>query len=152
VKTTTMISHVIISHVPNNASTIALTLRKLGILIPQKICVMPEFNGKVQFYRAYIEVKQWFYNSKIVDNLIARIQDPSKEARIVYSDDNWWTIEKAYRQDLKYTEDPAFKQWTSDFNPCPDIFKAEAKKYEEKKRIIAQLEAEGEIGRLCSSY
>jgi len=147
-----MISHVIIAHVPNNAVTIALTLRKLGILVPKKICVMPEFNGKVQFYRAYVEVKQWFYDSKTADNLIARIQDPSKEARVVYSDDNWWTFEKAYRQDLKYTENDAFKKWTTNFEPRPIEFQAEATKYEENKKFISQLEAEGIIGKLCSSY
>jgi len=152
-----MISHVIIAHVPNNAITIALTLRKLGILVPKKICVMSEFNGKVQFYRAYIEVKAWFSDSRSVDNLIARIQDPNKEARIVYSDDNWWTIEKAYRQDLKYIENPAFKQWTVDFDPFssdpyPSAFRTEAEIYKENKKFILQLEAEGVIGKLCSSY
>ena len=41
---------------------------------------------------AYINIDQWC-DSEAAYNLIQRLKDPSKEARIVHHDDDWWPVE-----------------------------------------------------------
>ena len=76
---------------------------------------MPEFNGKQQFFKAYINVSNWS-DTISSQNLQARIKDPCKEARLVYQDDNWWAIEETEKEDMKFTESDAFQKWTTMFS------------------------------------
>jgi hypothetical protein len=119
-----MISNITLVHVPNDAIKIAAILRYYSILNPYKICIMPEFNGKQQFFRAYIKVNNWSDNISS-QNLQARIKDPCKEARLVYQDDDWWAIEETEKEDLKYTESDAFQKWTTRFELKPRVRFAE---------------------------
>jgi hypothetical protein len=115
-----MMSNITLVHVPNDAIKIAAILRYYSILNPYKICIMPEFNGKQQFFRAYIKVNNWS-DSISSENLQARIKDPCKEARMVYQDDDWWAIEETEKEDMKYTESDAFQKWTTRFELKPKV-------------------------------
>ena len=106
-----MLANITITHVPNDANVIAKTFENLGLFKTKKICVFPEFNGKSRFYRAYVEIGEW-YDRETAYNLIKRIRNPRLEARVIHNDDNWWAIEETEKEDLKYTQNEAFNQWT----------------------------------------
>lgn len=127
-----MIANITIAHVPNDAIKIAAILRCYSIMNPNKICIMPEFNGKQQFFKAYINVSNWSDNISS-QNLQARIKDPCKEARLVYQDDNWWAIEETEKEDMKYTESNAFQKWTT-------MFSFEEQEEEEEEEQDVQIE------------
>ena len=115
----TMLSYVTIAHVPNDATLVAYHLEKLGLFKTKAICVFPEFNGKTQFYRAYIEVSEWC-DREMAYNMIKRIKNPRLEARLVYNDDNWWALEETSEAEIQYTQSPAFDQWTIRFQNAED--------------------------------
>jgi hypothetical protein len=48
-------------------------------------------NGLNKYNRAYIGIKSW-HDTEVAFNFIARLRNPSREARLVYSDDNWWPV------------------------------------------------------------
>ena len=123
------INNLTIANVSNDRNVIALILENLQLFRTQKICVMPEFRRGKVCYIAYIEVAEWF-DREAAYNLIQNIKNPLKEARIVYSDDNWCAAEKTVAQDLQYTQDKAFKKWTTEF-----FEKSEFKEPKEKKQV-----------------
>jgi hypothetical protein len=92
---------------------------------------MPDFKRNQLCYTAYIEVAEWC-DREVAYNLIQKIKDPRKEARIVYEDDNWWAVEETVEEDLKYTQFEAFAQWTTEFK---HQIKDEVYDYEEKKQV-----------------
>jgi len=47
--------------------------------------------NKIHFV-AYINIDQWC-DSEAAYNFIQRLKSPSREARIIYNDDNWWSVE-----------------------------------------------------------
>ena len=124
------ITNITIAHVPNDRAVIALLLEYLQICKTRKICVMPDFKRNQLCYTAYIEVAEWC-DQKAAYNLIQKIKDPTKEARIVYEDDNWWVVEETTEEELKYTQFEAFAQWTTKFKQIKD----EVYDYEEKKQV-----------------
>jgi hypothetical protein len=115
----TMLSYVTIAHVPNDAALVAYHLEKLGLFKTKAICVFPEFNGKTQFYRAYVEVAEWC-DREMAYNMIKRIKNPRQEARLVFNDDDWWTVEETTESEIQYTQSPAFNQWTTKFQDAED--------------------------------
>ena len=108
------INNITIAHVPNDRAVIALMLEYLGLLKSRKICVMPDFQRGQLCYSAYIEVAEWC-DREAAYNLIRKIKKPDIEARIVYEDDNWWTVEETTEADLQYTLSPEFSRWTTVF-------------------------------------
>ena len=108
------INNITIAHVPNDRAVIALMLEYLGLLKSRKICVMPDFQRGQLCYTAYIEVAEWC-DREAAYNLIRKIKRPDIEARIVYEDDNWWTVEETVEADLQYTLSPEFSRWTTVF-------------------------------------
>ena len=108
------IKNITIAHVPNDRVVIALLLEYLGLLKSKKICIMPDFQRSQLCYTAYIEVAEWC-DRESAYNLIKKIKDPRKEARVVYTDDNWWVIEKTTEEDLKFTEGSEYGRWTTVF-------------------------------------
>ena len=108
------INNITIAHVPNDRAVIALMLEYLGLLKSRKICVMPDFQRGQLCYSAYIEVAEWC-DREAAYNLIRKIKNPNVEARIVYEDDNWWTVEETTEADLQYTLSPEFSRWTTVF-------------------------------------
>jgi hypothetical protein len=124
------ITNITIAFVPNDRAVIALLLEYLGLFKTRKICVMPDFKRNQLCYTAYIEVAEWC-DREVAYNLIQKIKDPTKEARIVYEDDNWWVVEETAEEELKYTQFEAFAQWTTEFKQIKD----EVYDYEEKKQV-----------------
>ena len=112
------INNLTIANVSNDRNVIALILENLQLFRTQKICVMPEFRRGKVCYIAYIEVAEWF-DREAAYNLIQNIKNPLKEARVVYSDDNWWAVEKTEAKDLHYTQSSTFKNWTTEFKNAP---------------------------------
>ena len=114
------INNITIAHVPNDRAVIALMLEYLGLLKSRKICVMPDFQRGQLCYSAYIEVAEWC-DREAAYNLIRKIKKPDVEARIVYEDDNWWTVEETTEADLQYTLSPEFSRWTTIFKENPIV-------------------------------
>lgn len=48
-------------------------------------------DGTPAWNRAYIGIKLW-YDTESAYNFIERLRSPTREARLVYSDDNWWSV------------------------------------------------------------
>jgi hypothetical protein len=91
---------------------------------------MPDFKRNQLCYTAYIEVAEWC-DREVAYNLIQKIKDPRKEARIVYEDDNWWVVEETTEEELQFTKYANFAQWTTEFKQIKD----EVYDYEEKKQV-----------------
>lgn len=79
-----------------NAEFIAEVFDRNGIAQVSKIYVEPyksiRKNGLNGYNRAYIGIKEW-YSTESAYNFIKRLLNPNREARIVYSEDNWWPVE-----------------------------------------------------------
>jgi hypothetical protein len=117
------------THVPNDANLVAYYLEKSGIFRPKKICVFPEFDGKIQFFRAYIEVAEWC-DRESAYNLIQRIKNPRLEARFVYNDDDWWAIEETDVGDIRYTQSAVYEHWTTNFHCQEEEQEQEQEQYQ----------------------
>ena len=108
------INNITIAHVPNDRAVIALLLEYLGLLKCKKMCVMPDFQRNQLCYSAYIEVAEWC-DREAAYNLIRKIKRPDVEARIIYEDDNWWTVEETAQKDLCFTQGTGYERWTTVF-------------------------------------
>jgi hypothetical protein len=108
------INNITIAHVPNDRAVIALLLEYLGLLKCKKMCVMPDFKRNQLCYSAYIEVAEWC-DREAAYNLIRKIKRPDVEARIIYEDDNWWTVEETAEKDLCFTQGTGYERWTTVF-------------------------------------
>ena len=122
------ITNVTIAHVPNDRAVIALLFEYLGLFKTRKICVMPDFKRNQLCYTAYIEVAEWC-DREAAYNLIRKIKNPNIEARIIYTDDDWWSVEETIEEDLKFTQNAVPNKWTTVFNQQP------TKDEEEKKQV-----------------
>lgn len=78
-----------------NAEFIADIFDKNGIAKVSKIYLEPSLlkrkNGSARWNRAYIAIKYW-HDTEAAFNFIEYLRNPSYEARLVYSDDNWWPV------------------------------------------------------------
>ena len=132
------ITNITIAHVSNDRAVIALLMEYLGLFKTRKICVMPDFKRGKLCYTAYVEVAEWC-DREAAYNLIQKIKDPRREARIVYADDEWWAVEETAEEDLRFTQGSAFEKWTTEFNqvPVPFAEDEEVKKQVNFKRGLA---------------
>jgi hypothetical protein len=108
------INNITIAHVPNDRAVIALMLEYLGLLKCKKMCIMPDFQRSQLCYTAYIEVAEWC-DRESAYNLIKKIKESRKEARVVYADDNWWVVEETTKADLCFTQGSEYERWTTVF-------------------------------------
>ena len=61
------------------------------IATTSRVTLVP-FNSKSgPLNRAYIDIHEW-HTTEAAYNFIQRLKDSNKEARIIYSDDNWWAV------------------------------------------------------------
>ena len=74
-----------------NSEFISSIFIKNGIAIVSKILLEPHKKNE-KYNRAFIEIKEWC-DTESAFNFIIRLRDPIRETRIVYCEDNWWTIE-----------------------------------------------------------
>ena len=128
------ITNITIAHVPNDRAVIALLLEYLGLFKTRKICVMPDFKRNQLCYTAYIEVAEWC-DREAAYNLIQKIKDPRKEARIVYADDDWWAVEETAEEALQFTQSANFAKWTTEFKQQPIIDDEEKKQVRFKRGL-----------------
>jgi hypothetical protein len=135
------IKNITIAHVPNDRAVIALMLEYLGLLKCKKMCIMPDFQRSQLCYTAYIEVAEWC-DRESAYNLIKKIKDPRKEARVVYADDNWWTIEETTKANLCFTQGSEYERWTTvfqektrDLEPCSKQVLFDAEELEQSMTI-----------------
>ena len=78
-----------------NAEFISNVFDRNGIAQVSRVYIEPyksNMKNEVNKYnRAYIAVKSW-HDTEAAFNFIERLRDPTREARLVYSDDNWWPV------------------------------------------------------------
>ena len=127
------ITNITIAHVPDDRAVIALLLEYLGLFKTRKICVMPDFKRNQLCYTAYIEVAEWC-DREAAYNLIQKIKNPNIEARIIYADDDWWSVEETAEEDLKFTQNAVPNKWTTVFNQPTTKDDSEEKKQVRFKR------------------
>ena len=127
------IQNITIAFVPNDKAVIALILEYLQICRVKKMCVFPDFKRNQMCYTAFIEVAEWC-DREAAYNLIRKIKDPRKEARIIYEDDKWWVVEETEEDDLKFTRSAEYAKWTTEFQQ-PIIEYEEAEEDEPKKQV-----------------
>ena len=120
------IQNITIAFVPNDMAVIGLMLEYLQLCKVRKICVMPDFRRNQLCYVAFIEISEWL-DSEAAYNMIKRIRNPLKEARIVYEDDNWWAVEETLETELCYTQNAEFQKWTKEFYQLKPITNDEEK-------------------------
>lgn len=78
-----------------NAEFIADVFDDKGIAKVSKVYIEPYksiMKNGLNYNRAYIGIKSW-HDTEAAFNFIERLRNPSREARIVYSDDNWWPVD-----------------------------------------------------------
>jgi len=74
-----------------NADFIAHVFDKNGAAKVSKILLKPIKNDN-RYNRAFIEIKEWC-DTEFAFNFITRLRDPMREARFVYFQDKFWTVE-----------------------------------------------------------
>lgn len=92
----TAITSIYIPHIEKHfdAQFIAEVFRKNRIAQVSRVLIEPVKNiikNRLSVYnKAYVEIEFW-YETEAAYNFIKRLRNPSVEARIVHSADNWWT-------------------------------------------------------------
>lgn len=130
------IKNITIRFVPDDRAVIALLLEYLQLCKVGKICVMPDYQRNQICYTAFVEVREWF-DSETAYNMIQRIRNPLKEARIVYEDDNWWAVEETKEDDLRYNQEEVFQKWRTEFQQPPITKYDDEEKHVTFKRGLA---------------
>ena len=110
-----MLSYITIQNANFSATEIARLLQKLDILTPSSICMCPDFTRNQLRYTAHIAIAEW-HAREAVYNLIQRIKDPKREARIIYISDQWWAVEETTAEDIRDINSAAFQRWTTRFD------------------------------------
>jgi hypothetical protein len=79
-----------------NAEFIADLFSKNGLAQVSKIYIEPYKtnikNHSNKYNRVYIQIDSW-HETEAAYSFIQRLRNPIVEARLVYSDDNWWSVE-----------------------------------------------------------
>jgi hypothetical protein len=109
------INSIFIANIGNDVSPNSLVnlFNELDIAIVKQVTIFPEFNQKqgTQTYGAYIAV-DW-HDSEVAYRFIKCVQDPKKDARLFYTNDDYWVVEK---NPMPLFTDEAFtSKWTVKF-------------------------------------
>lgn len=76
------------------AEMIAHILDRNGIAQVNKVLIEPckrNIKNGLKYNSAYIGIKSW-HDSESAYNFIERLRNPTREARLIYCDDNWWPV------------------------------------------------------------
>jgi hypothetical protein len=57
-----------------------------------EVSLIPYVKHDVIAYVCLVKIKEWF-DSECAYNFVKRLNDPSREVRLIYSDDDWWSVE-----------------------------------------------------------
>lgn len=71
---------------------IANVFWRLNIAKVRSITLIPYIKNNIIYNMAYIYIDQWC-ETETAYNFIKRMKDSSKEVRVIYQDDDWWTVE-----------------------------------------------------------
>ena len=118
------INSIFIANIGNDVSPNRLVnlFNELNIAVVKQVTIFPEFNQKqgVQTYGAYIAV-DW-HDSEVAYRFIKCVQDPKKDARLFYTNDDYWVVEK---NPMPLFTDEAFtSKWTVKFeSPTAKAFR-----------------------------
>ena len=74
------------------AEYIANVLWRQNIAQVKSITLIPYLKGRIVLQTAYVEVETWC-DSEIAYNFIHRLNNGTKEARLVHNSDDWWKVE-----------------------------------------------------------
>jgi hypothetical protein len=58
-----------------------------------EVSLIPYVKGNVLMYVCLVRIREWF-DSECGYNFMNRLKEGSKEVRLIYSDDNWWTVQR----------------------------------------------------------
>ena len=78
-----------------NAEFIADLFSKNGLAQVSRVYIEPYktvMKNRLNYNRAYIQIDSW-HETEAAYSFIKRLRNPSTEARLVYSDDNWWVVD-----------------------------------------------------------
>ena len=78
--------------ISHNAEYIMDALYCNNIAVVSSVTIKRVSKKSRVFNRAYIDIAEWM-PSEAAYNFIQRLKDPSKEARFVHGDDDWWHFE-----------------------------------------------------------
>ncbi len=135
----TMISHVTIDNMNNDASAIAATLKKLDFFIASKICLFPLFeNGKFK-YTAYIKVGEWM-DCDMAYNVVRAMKDGKNTVAYVKDTEQLWELKMTTDADICYTEDARYNKWTTEFDPVDSDTESDYSEYEADVEAIINAE------------
>jgi hypothetical protein len=62
-----------------------------GIATVGKVTLIPIIKNLTVYNKAYVDILQW-HDTEVSYNFIQRLRDPSRETRLVYSDDDWFAM------------------------------------------------------------
>jgi len=82
----------------------------LDIATISRVTLIPFYRKSEKFQRAYIDVHEW-HPTESAYNLIMRLKDTRREARIVHNDDNWWVVE--VNKNLMITSNKKMEKFTT---------------------------------------
>ena len=134
-----MISHVTIKNMSNDAASIAATLKELDFFMTSKICLFPIFeNGKFT-YTAYIKVGEWM-DCDMAYVIVKAMKDGKNTVAYVKQTGQLWELKQTTAEDMCYTEDAKFNQWTTEFDPIDSDTESEYSEYESDVETIINAE------------
>ena len=137
--TNTMISHVTIKNMSNDAASIAATLKELDFFMTSKICLFPIFeNGKFT-YTAYIRVGEWI-DCNMAYMVVKAMKDGKNTVAYVKELSQLWELKKTTAEDMCYTEDSRFSKWTTEIDPVDSDTESEYSEYESDVETIMRAE------------
>jgi hypothetical protein len=127
------INSIFIANIGNDVSPNSLVnlFDELDIAVVKQITIFPEFNQKqgVQTYGAYIAV-DW-HDTEVAYRFIKCVQDPKKEARLFYTNDDYWVVEKNPMS--LFTDESFSSKWTFKFeSPVAKAFR----QMEQEQRLL----------------
>lgn len=75
----------------HTAEFISNVFRKNNIAEVSQVYLLPYYDSN-KYNRAFIGIKSWF-DTEVAYNFIKKLKSRNLEARIIYQDDNWWTVQ-----------------------------------------------------------
>jgi len=115
---------------------VANTFWKQNIAKISDITLIPYWRNGVVVYVGFITVQEWL-DTENSYNFIKKLNDPSRETRMVYDDDDWWVIQLNTSNESNFT----FENYTVYFS-YPTDFELEDDVEDEDDEEVEEVEDE----------